>query len=87
MLIGDMRVSKADGSQILDFQRNALLKAGVLQEHRYEDSASGKNDDRQGLIVCFKALRKGATLIVWKLDRLGLNLRHLVNKDLVTWQI
>lgn len=79
MLIGYMRVSKADGSQILDLQRDALLSAGVHFDHLYEDFASGKNDDRQGLASCLKALRKGDTLIVWKLDRLGRNLRHLVN--------
>jgi DNA invertase Pin-like site-specific DNA recombinase len=79
MLIGYMRVSKADGSQILDLQRDALLNAGVDAGHLYEDFASGKNDDRQGLAACLKALRKGDTLIVWKLDRLGRNLRHLVN--------
>ncbi len=79
MLIGYMRVSKADGSQVLDLQRDALLQAGILPEHLYEDFASGKKDDRQGLMSCLKALRKGDTLIVWKLDRLGRNLRHLVN--------
>lgn len=79
MLIGYMRVSKADGSQVLDLQRDALLTAGVMAEHLYEDFASGKNDDRQGLSACLKALRSGDTLIVWKLDRLGRNLRHLVN--------
>jgi len=79
MLIGYMRVSKADGSQVLDLQRDALLKAGVLEEHLYEDFASGKSDDRQGLNSCLKSLRKGDTLFVWKLDRLGRNLRHLVN--------
>ena len=79
MLIGYMRVSKADGSQILDLQRDALLKSGVSAEHLYEDFASGKNDDRQGLASCIKALRKDDILIVWKLDRLGRNLRHLVN--------
>ena len=79
MLIGYMRVSKADGSQVLDLQRDALLQSGILQEHLYEDFASGKNDDRQGLTACLKALGKGDTLIVWKLDRLGRNLRHLVN--------
>jgi DNA invertase Pin-like site-specific DNA recombinase len=79
MLVGYMRVSKADGSQVLDLQRDALLNAGVLPEHLYEDFVSGKIDDRQGLASCLKALRKGDTLIVWKLDRLGRNLRHLVN--------
>lgn len=74
-----MRVSKADGSQILDLQRDALLNVGVSAEHLYEDFASGKLDDRQGLTSCLKSLRKGDTLMVWKLDRLGRNLRHLVN--------
>lgn len=79
MLIGYMRVSKADGSQVLDLQRDALLTAGVLSEHLYEDFASGKSDDRLGLSTCLKALRSGDTLVVWKLDRLGRDLRHLVN--------
>jgi DNA invertase Pin-like site-specific DNA recombinase len=79
MLIGYMRVSKVDGSQVLDLQRDALLVAGVLPEHLYEDFASGKRDDRPGLTVCLKALRAGDVLIVWKLDRLGRDLRHLVN--------
>jgi len=79
MLIGYMRVSKTDGSQVLDLQKDALLKAGVLQDQLYEDFASGTYDDRQGLMTCLKALRQGDTLIVWKLDRLGRHLRHLVN--------
>ncbi len=79
MLIGYMRVSKSDGSQILDLQKDELLKAGVLLEQIYQDFDSGKNDDRNGLNVCLKALRAGDTLVVWKLDRLGRNLRHLVN--------
>lgn len=79
MMIGYMRVSKSDGTQIMDLQRDALLAANVFQEHLYEDFASGKTDDRPGLAACLKALRKGDTLIVWKLDRLGRNLRHLVN--------
>jgi DNA invertase Pin-like site-specific DNA recombinase len=79
MLIGYMRISKADGSQIFDLQRDALLKAGVKQRHFYEDRASGKRDTRPGLEACLKALRKGDTLIVWKLDRLGRSLPHLVN--------
>jgi DNA invertase Pin-like site-specific DNA recombinase len=79
MLIGYMRVSKADGSQVLDLQRDALLAAGVETGHLYEDMASGKRDDRPGLAACLKALRTGDTLVVWKLDRLGRDLRHLVN--------
>jgi DNA invertase Pin-like site-specific DNA recombinase len=79
VLIGYMRVSKADGSQVLDLQRDALLAAGVTAEHLYEDLASGRRDDRPGLAACAKALRKGDALVVWKLDRLGRDLRHLVN--------
>ena len=79
MLIGYARVSKADGSQTTDLQRDALLSEGVKEESIYQDYASGKRDDRPGLVNCIKALRKGDTLIVWKLDRLGRDLRHLVN--------
>ena len=78
-LIGYMRVSKVDGSQVLDLQHDALLAAGVGERHLYRDTASGKNDDRPGLASCLQALREGDTLVVWKLDRLGRNLRHLVN--------
>ena len=45
----------------------------------YTDLASGRFDNRPGLLSCLKSLREGDTLIVWKLDRLGRNLRHLVN--------
>ena len=79
MLMGYMRVSKADGSQSTDLQRDALISAGVSPAHLYEDQASGRRDERPGLMACLKALRDGATLLVWKLDRLGRNLRHLVN--------
>jgi DNA invertase Pin-like site-specific DNA recombinase len=71
MLIGYMRISKADGSQLFDLQRDALLTYGVDPSNLYEDQASGKRDDRPGLTACLKALRKEDTLIVWKLDRLG----------------
>jgi DNA invertase Pin-like site-specific DNA recombinase len=86
MLIGYMRVSKADGSQVFDLQRDALLAAGVTPRHLYEDHASGKRDERPGLDGCLKSLRKGDTLVAWKLDRIGRDLRHLVNlvHDLTT---
>lgn len=77
--IGYARVSKSDGSQVHDLQRDALAAAGVEADKVYEDSASGKKDDRPGLAACLKALRRGDTLVVWKLDRLGRDLRHLVN--------
>jgi DNA invertase Pin-like site-specific DNA recombinase len=88
-LIGYMRVSKTDGSQVLDLQRDALVAAGVSERHLYSDTASGKQDDRPGLAACLQALREGDTLVVWKLDRLGRSLRHLVNvvHDLTTRSI
>jgi DNA invertase Pin-like site-specific DNA recombinase len=78
MLIGYARVSKADGSQSLDLQRDALAAAGVAPERVYEDRASGARDDRPGLEACLQALRDGDVLVIWKLDRLGRTLAHLV---------
>lgn len=78
MLIGYMRVSKADGSQVLDLQRDSLIVAGVEARNMYEDRQSGKLENRPGLESCLKALRKGDTLVIWKLDRLGRDLKHLV---------
>ena len=79
MLIGYARVSKTDGSQSLDLQRDALQAAGVDAVNLYHDFASGVRDDRPGLDSCLRALRKGDVLVVWKLDRLGRNVAHLVN--------
>jgi DNA invertase Pin-like site-specific DNA recombinase len=79
MLIGYVRVSKSDGSQLLDLQKDALLRAGIAQEYIYQDIASGRKDDRPGLKACLKALQPGNTLVVWKLDRLGRDMKHLVN--------
>ena len=53
--------------------------AGVDDERLYEDKASGRRDDGPGLGECLKSLRAGDTLAVWKLDRLGRDLHHLVN--------
>ena len=79
MNIGYARVSKAGDAQNLDLQYDALTKAGVDKQFIYEDRASGKKDSRPGLAACLKALRKGDTLVVWKLDRLGRDLHHLVS--------
>ena len=79
MQIGYMRVSKADGTQGTDLQRDALVAAGVDPAQLYKDHASGKREDRPGLLACLKALRPGDTLVVWKLDRLGRDLHHLIN--------
>ena len=79
MLIGYMRVSKQDGSQCLDLQHDALVQSGVSSERIYQDLESGRKDDRPGLKACLKALQPGNTLVVWKLDRLGRDLKHLIN--------
>ncbi len=60
-------------------QQSPLIAAGVDENQIYEDWASGKSDARPGLDAALKAIREGDVLIVWKLDRLGRNLRHLVN--------
>jgi len=78
MLIGYVRVSKSDESQVFDLQMDALKKAGVRKNNIYQDKASGKRDDRPGLMACLKALRTKDVLVVWKLDRLGRSLKHLV---------
>jgi len=79
MLIGYARVSKNDGSQTLDLQKDALVKAGIQSEYIYQDLASGRKDARPGLEACLKSLQPGNTLVVWKLDRLGRDLKHLIN--------
>ena len=79
MNIGYARVSKSGDAQNLDLQHDALTEAGVATEAIYEDRASGKKGRRPGLDACLKALRRDDTLVVWKLDRLGRDLRHLVS--------
>jgi DNA invertase Pin-like site-specific DNA recombinase len=79
MLVGYMRVSSADERQSVDLQRDALLAAGVDERHFHVDKASGARDDRPGLRACLAYLKAGDVLVVWKLDRLGRDLRHLVN--------
>ena len=79
MLIGYMRISKSDGTQTLDLQHDALLATGVAPEQIYADRASGQKENRPGLAACLQALQPGDALVVWKLDRLGRNLKHLVN--------
>ena len=73
-------MSKADGSQLLDLRRDALIEAGVVGERIYEDLASGRKDHRPWLEACLKALQPGNTFVVWKLDRLGRDLKHLVSR-------
>jgi len=73
-----MRVSKADGTQAVDLQLDALLAAGVDRTQIYEDRASGARDDRPGLASCLKALRDSDVLVIWRLDRLGRSFAHLI---------
>ena len=78
MLIGYARVSKSDNSQVLDSQIDALTNSGVKEENIYSDKISGSKDERPGLENCLKALREEDILVVYKLDRLGRNLKHLI---------
>ena len=78
MLVGYMRVSSADDRQSVDLQRDALVAAGVDDRHLHTDKASGARDDRPGLKACLDYLKAGDTLVVWKLDRLGRSLPHLL---------
>lgn len=79
MLIGYMRVSSYSDRQTTDLQRDALLAAGVDPRHLFEDKASGAKDDRSGLIKALNFVQAGDILIVWKLDRLGRSLPHLLD--------
>lgn len=72
--IGYARVSTSD--QNPDLQRDALRQAGC--DDVYEETASGKSADRPQLAECLRRLRRGDTLVVWKLDRLGRSLSDLV---------
>ena len=78
-LVGYVPVSSCCLVRELDLQRDALGTAGVDAVNVYHDLASGVRDGRPGLDSCLRALRKGDVLVVWKLDRLGRNLAHLVN--------
>lgn len=75
MLIGYARVSTQD--QNLELQREALTKAGCQKV--FEDKVSGTRVDRPGLTKAQEILREGDTLVVWKLDRLGRSVKHLVD--------
>lgn len=74
MLIGYARVSTQD--QNLDLQIDALQKAGC--EKIIEDRITGSSETRPGLNTLFEMLRKGDILVVWRLDRLGRSLKHLI---------
>ena len=75
MLIGYARVSTQD--QNLTLQIDALTKAGC--EKIFEDKVSGTRAERPGLAKALELMRKGDTLVVWKLDRLGRSVKQLVD--------
>ncbi|MFZ4858361.1 MAG: recombinase family protein [Desulfuromonadaceae bacterium] len=74
MLIGYARVSTDD--QDLSLQNDALVKAGCNKIYR--DTVSGAVTERAGLTQVFDILRQSDTLVVWRLDRLGRSLKHLI---------
>ena len=65
MLIGYARVSKADGSQTVDLQVDALKSYGVNLDNIYSECISGAKTIRPEFEQCIKSLRKGDTLVVW----------------------
>jgi DNA invertase Pin-like site-specific DNA recombinase len=79
MLVGYVRVSSESDRQTTDLQRDALLAAGIDVRHLFEDHASGAQDDRPGLAGALAFVRPGDVLVVWKLDRLGRSLSHLIS--------
>lgn len=74
MLIGYARISTYE--QNLDLQIDALDSIGC--ERVFQDRISGSADERPGLTAAFSHLRPGDTLVVWRLDRLGRSLKHLL---------
>ena len=76
MRIGYARVSTNE--QNLDLQRDALRKAGVSAKNLYTDTITGTKSERPGLEQALSHLREGDTLVVWRLDRLGRSLKHLI---------
>ena len=63
----------------MGLQLGALQNAGVPENKIYRDQDSGKRVNRPNLEACLKSLREGVVHVVWKLNRLARNLRHLVN--------
>lgn len=78
MLIGYMRVSSESDRQSTDLQRDALLAVGIDERNLFEDKASGVKDDRAGLTKALEFVKADDCLVVWKLDRLGRSLSHLL---------
>src|SRR5947209_2411177 len=74
MLVGYARVSTSD--QTINLQKDALEKIGCSQI--FTDTISGSTTERQGLDAALSFVREGDTLVVWRLDRLGRSLKHLI---------
>lgn len=79
MLIGYMRVSSENDRQILDLQYDALIQEGIDPRNIFQDKASGACNNREGLQKAIDYLTEGDCLVVWKLDRLGRSLPHLIS--------
>jgi DNA invertase Pin-like site-specific DNA recombinase len=75
-LAGYARVSTDD--QDLSLQMDSLIGLGVTQDDFYTEKVSGAKPDRPGLGACLGKLQPGDTLVVWRLDRLGCSMHHLV---------
>jgi DNA invertase Pin-like site-specific DNA recombinase len=75
-LVGYARVSTRD--QDPEYQINELIEAGVNKKLIFQEKESGAREDRPELLRCMKLLEEGDTLVVWKLDRLGRNTKHLI---------
>lgn len=79
MFVGYMRVSSDSDRQTTDLQRDALLAAGVDVRHLFEDRASGTKGERPGLAKALSFVQPGDVFMVWRLDRLGRSLPHLLS--------
>lgn len=75
-MMGYARVSTPE--QDVSLQRDALQRAGCREDQIFLDIASGARTARPGLAACLQALVSGDTLVVWRLDRLGRSMTHLV---------
>ena len=69
----------SSNGQELRLQLDALRKSGCAKRDIFTDKASGSKSSRPGLDECLQQLKQGDTLLVWRLDRLGRSLRHLVD--------